>query len=541
MTTVVDEDVDLDLDFLLAEPVDEDAEEDEIQAQRLAAIETVFTESDSEFIADLVDKCWRFTVAFSDVEMYDYQEEFGRRIIESLLINDGEEITALFARQSGKTETAANVIAAMMVLLPRLAKLFPDPIHGIDLRKFRKGLMVGTFAPVESMAETLFGRIVSRLTADHATEILLDPEIDDEVKAGNRILRLKKCGSFVRMQTCNPRAKIESKTYHLMVIDEAQDADEHVITKSIGPMGASTNATRVMTGTPTTRKGYFYRIIQLNKNRQLAKRGARKNHFEFDWKHVARCNPDYKKYIRREVLRIGEDSDEFRLSYKIEWLLDRGMFVTASVMESLGDLSMDIVKSWHRSPLVAGLDPAKKTDSTVLTVCWVDWDNPDPFGYFDHRVLNWLELHGDDWEPQYFQICDFLANYSVMALAVDGQGVGDAVAERLGLLLPHIDVQAIPSTIPAQSERWKHLTQLIQREMVGWPAHAKARRLRKWKRFNQQMVDLEKEFKGPHLLAAAPNVAEAHDDYPDSLALACVLTKDYIAPEVEMANSPFFG
>lgn len=217
------------------------------------------------------------------------------------------------------------------------------------------------------------------------------------------------------------------------------------------------------------------------------------------------------------------------------------MFVTSQVMDELGDTSQEVVKAWHRTPVVVGVDPARKMDSTVVTVVWVDWDRPDEFGYFDHRVLNWLELQGDDWEDQYFQIVNFLSNYDVLAVGVDANGVGDAVAQRLKLLLPRAEVHAVGSSQQEQSKRWKHLKALIDRRMVGWPAHAKTRRLRSWKRFYQQMTDLETKFQGPNFLAHAPEEAHAHDDYADSLAIACALTMDLTMPQVEMSSSPFYG
>src|SRR6185312_2937942 len=92
-----------------------------------------------------------------------YQQPFARRMFESVIIGDGATITALFARQTGKSETVANVIATCMIMLPILAKVFPDL-----LGKFSEGVWVGAFAPVDAQADTLFGRIVSRLTSDSA-------------------------------------------------------------------------------------------------------------------------------------------------------------------------------------------------------------------------------------------------------------------------------------------------------------------------------------------------------------------------------------
>jgi phage terminase large subunit-like protein len=179
-------------------------------------------------------------------------------------------------------------------------------------------------------------------------------------------------------------------------------------------------------------------------------------------------------------------------------------------------------------------------DSTVVTVVWVDWDRPDEFGYFDHRVLNWLELQGDDWEEQYFQIVNFLSNYDVLAVGVDANGVGDAVAQRLKLLLGRAEVVPLTSSPTEQSKRFKHLQALIQRQALSFPAHAKTRRLRVYKRFYQQMTDAEVQYKGANFMVAAPNETYAHDDFVDSLAIACSLTQELVMPEIEVSNSSFF-
>ena len=491
-----------------------------------------------EFVEKIVDRTLQFMEVLVGHSLHSYQMPLSRRIIESVIIGDGEEITGLAARQSGKSETIANTVATLMVLLPRLAVLYPDL-----LGKFKDGFWVGLFAPTEGQAETLYGRTVSRLTSERALEILGDPEIDDEtgrVPGVTKSIRLKKSGSTLTMMTANPRAKIESKSFHLVVVDECQEADDFVVIKSIAPMLAYYAGTFVKTGTPTTHKNNFYRAIQLNKRRQTS-RGARQNHFEWNWKDVAKVNDNYAKFIRKEMLRIGEDSDEFQMSFNCKWLLERGMFVTSTVMEEMGDTSQEIVRSWYRSPVVVGIDPARKTDSTVVTVVWVDWDRPDEFGYYDHRILNWLELQGDDWEDQYFQITNFLSNYDVLAVGVDANGVGDAVAQRLKILLPRAEVIALTSSPSEQSKRWKHLQALIQRRMIGFPAHAKTRRLRSYKRFVQQMSDAEMNFKGPNVIVAAPDEAHAHDDYVDSLAIACSLTADLTLPTVEVSENPFFA
>ena len=62
-------------------------------------------------------------------------------MIESVVIGDDQEITALFSRQSGKG--VANVVASLMVLLPRLAPsyremLAPEVAHLRDDAQYRE-------------------------------------------------------------------------------------------------------------------------------------------------------------------------------------------------------------------------------------------------------------------------------------------------------------------------------------------------------------------------------------------------------------------
>lgn len=96
--------------------------------------------SKNKQLEDLVEKILLYCQKQADTDLYEYQKEFGRRLIESLVTNDGDEISALFSRQSGKTETAATVIAGCMILLPILAKLMPEQFA---LEMYKKGVLIG--------------------------------------------------------------------------------------------------------------------------------------------------------------------------------------------------------------------------------------------------------------------------------------------------------------------------------------------------------------------------------------------------------------
>lgn len=497
----------------------------------------ILDDEDRHFVNNLVDKLMLVAEEISGRPIYPYQVPFVRRILESLVTNDGETITALFSRQSGKTEAVAISVVTAMIMLPRLAKVYPD-----WLDKYERGVSVGAFAPVDEQADNLFGRIVAMFKSDPVQDILSDPQIDDRLIDRGRVAWLRDCKSEVRKTTCHPRASIEGRTYHIILVDECQGADSMAINKSVSPMGAATNATMVYTGTPTYNKGVFYEQIRFNK-RNATKRGAKQNHFEVDWKIAAKYNPNYRKRTIKEMAKLGEDSDEFKLSYRVMWLLEKGMFTTSERLEELGDKSMQsVVHAHHATPVVVGIDPARKQDRTVVTVVFVDWNNPDPFGLYHHHVLNWLDLEGMDWETQYFKITEFLANYNVWRVGIDVGGLGDVVAQRLQVMMPNTEVIELGSANVDQSMRWKHLKQLMDHHQISWPDGSKVRRTKIWQRFRQEMEDLEINFKGPYVLAEAPKVKDAHDDYPDSLSMACILTalEEDSSDEVEVYDNIFY-
>lgn len=92
--------------------------------------------------SELVNRIYNFCEVYSGKVLYAYQTQFSKRIIRSVLENDGQEITALFSRQSGKTETVAVTVGGLMIILPQLANM---PMFADDnrLNMFKDGFWVG--------------------------------------------------------------------------------------------------------------------------------------------------------------------------------------------------------------------------------------------------------------------------------------------------------------------------------------------------------------------------------------------------------------
>ena len=482
------------------------------------------------------------------------------------LDGDGRFLLSSYA-VTHNTETVSCVITGLCVILPSLAQM-PELAKDERIGKFKDGFWVGIFAPSYELAGIMHARMSSRMSSESMQAVLSDPDIGIDLQAGRKVLRLPN-GSYVDANSAGPQAHIEGKTYHAIICEECQDISNYKILKSIHPMLASTNGTIIKIGTPNAQKGNFYDACERNRARSLSNMGL-PTHFQYDYEWPSRFNPRYRKYIEKEIERLGYDSDEFRMSYRLHWLLERGHFIPPEIFESCGITKRDKLRVKKKgeyvhfkrpdSPygndktsenMVASLDIGRANDSTVLTVAKVWWENPQMFAgedrYYAH-VVNWLELEGDDHESQYPQILDFLEKYNIGILIVDATGRGDPIYDRLNADLYDRGVRVLPFIF---SQRTKHegytvLYQELKEKRLTYPAGDHAKSQRKWQRFVKQMYDLQKEWRGKFMDVKAPTggkkggSGDGHDDYPDSLMLLCyAINRRMIAAEV--GANPFVG
>lgn len=160
------------------------------------------------------------------ITLYEYQLAPTFRIIYSMLVNDGAEITILYPRQSGKSEVVSIVSVVIGVLFPVLARIYPK-----ELFHFSKGVKMGLLAPQYDQVETVYGRCVDRLLSDPVQQFMSDPDIGD---ASTSKAKFKtKSGSTLTPQSAAKQSKVESKTYHIIFLDESQDLDTDKVRRCV--------------------------------------------------------------------------------------------------------------------------------------------------------------------------------------------------------------------------------------------------------------------------------------------------------------------
>lgn len=498
---------------------------------------------DAHFITG---KIMDFGKVLTGIPLYSYQEEIAYRIIYSVITFEGSVLTVLLSRQSGKSETMAFVIDTLTVLLPALAKIIPD------LEQFSNGFRVGLFAPQSDQVVTTYSRAMTRLTSANAEMVLSDPDLLVSLESEVR-LNLSN-GSFLAGQVASKQSKIESKTYDLIIIEEAQDTDDFLVTKSIEPMLTATGGTLVKVGTTGVTKNHFWYEIQANRNhdRKIPDKRLR-NHFEYAYKEIISARRhqfeiDHKKFhlnyeadILRKKERWGEDSQAFKLAYALVWDLESGMLISDKEFNTLLNRKLSFQEPSTGDYVVAGLDIGKAPAETVLTIAKV-WYTDDPFEKPYKQILAWVCLGGLDYEAQHHEILNYIVEYNISTIFADYTGVGKPVVDRLVYACgEYVNIEPYTFTAQSKSDMWYNFTSDIQTRRLIVPANRMVRGTIEFQKFEEQMKNCQKYFNGAYMVCEK---SEGYfDDMVDSCALMCLAANAQreAESELEVDDNPLFS
>lgn len=490
-------------------------------------------------------KIIEFGKVLTGVPLYSYQEEIAYRIVYSVITFEGAVLTVLLSRQSGKSETMAFVIDTLAVILPALAKIIPD------LEQFSSGFRIGLFAPQSDQVVTTYSRAMTRMDTANAEMILSDPDINVYMQSEAR-LQLSN-GSFLAGQVASKQSKIESKTYDLVIIEEAQDVDDFICSKSIEPMISATSGTILKVGTTGMTKNHFwYEIVN---NRNLDRKVVDKrlvNHFEYDYKKIilarrVQYEVDHKKFhlnyeadIMRKRERWGEDSQAFKLAFALVWDLESGMLITDKEFNNILNRKKGFAVCQNQDYVVAGLDIGKSPAETVLTIAKV-YKGEDLFEKPYKEILAWVCLGGLDYESQHHALLDYILEYNISTIFADYTGVGKPVVDRLIYACgEYVNIEPYTFTAQSKSDMWYNFTSDITTKRLIVPANKAVRSTMEFQKFEEQMKNCQKYYNGSYLVCEkSPGY---FDDMVDSTALMCLAAnqEQESGYEIEVMDNPLF-
>jgi len=455
-----------------------------------------------------------FVKETTGLDIFNYQRKFSDKIIQIVFENTGETVVTEWTRQSGKTTVVVWTVAFLLLYYNRLAQEF-------DIRTTPQ-FNVGFFAPQQQQAQSAFNMLRDFLKKcdSKGYDFILDTFNGNEIRMGSD--RYPPC--TVYCMTASPTSNQESKTLNLIIMDEGQAVEDKVFDKAISPMGASTNAPEVWIGVGGYRKCRFLEHIE---------KLPLTNKFIFPYDLVLKerqelfdktgdvIHLNYHKHIEKRKREIGEDSDEFKTQYMLQWILERGQFITYELLMALeADYIIDHEYKGIQ-PVYAGIDWGKASDSTVMTV-------------INHlsEVVEWYEWNGDDYASQIEEISYLIQNKytSMETVHCDSTGNQDMAVDMLKAKFrgTRTKVVGVHFSSKSKDEMYKNLHRLMSNKYVGGHLIQEAvfkfpvKNSRHKEKFIKQMLDLTKEIKQNLWKCQHPDGPGYHDDYPDSCALACM-------------------
>lgn len=447
-----------------------------------------------------------------NLTFYPYQERISDEILKALLENlritagateedvkklQQVEIAIELSRQAGKTYAVGHTCEFILTFLP---VMFGRPIR------------IGIFAAQIDQAKISYGIMRNSLRKVKATLMEVSTEQELYIKEEENAKKLvMPDGSSAAVAPINLVSQIEGLTLDLIIIDEAQVAKDKIVKHSIWPMGKVTNAPRVYIGKAGTQINHFYRLSQRNDTIKVYFDDVVKQRKEIyditqDPVHLI-----YEQSVRSDIAEQGIDADEIQREYFGKWQIGTGQFTTQEELDRLYE-ERNLSMPYKKNPCYIGIDTAKHPDSTVVTVITVEDGNK--------RVINWLELRGENYQDQFDIMKDYLNNFNVVAIAIDSTGQGDFMPDMFEKNSNWRDENSglyrIKFSAVSKDMMYKNLKQSIKELLTTLPNRDKKYR----ERFRQQMLDLQQEWKGQLLSVKHPDDPNAHDDFPDSWALA---------------------
>lgn len=450
---------------------------------------------------------------YHDVTFYPYQEKISDAILEALIQNlrltasaTEQDIKKLklveqpveISRQAGKTTDVVLTVEFIMIYFTKV---------------FKRRINIGIFAPQHEQAKTDFDRLKEALNRSRELVVVQSDEDKEFQEQSNSKTLVLPNGSSCYIFPVTKTSKPESKTLDLIIFEESQDLEDRIIKEQIWPMGASTNAPRIYIGTAGTRICYFRKLgsssnaIKLYFDEIVAQR---RQVYEQtgEAKHLI-----YEQSIKQEIEKHGLESDEIQRPYFGKWLIGSGQFVTEQEIKAL-ETDRGITRQYKDGECFAGIDTAKHPDSTVVTILRYNKD------IGKKEVINWMELRGENYQSQFDVIKFFLSNYNIVAIAVDSTGQGDFMPDMFQAHTEWQDENSglyrIKFSAPTKDIMYKNLKVSIKELLTTLPNLS----TKQGEKFKQQMLDLQQEYKGQLLSVHHPDDPNAHDDYPDSWALA---------------------
>lgn len=374
-----------------------------------------------------------------------YQLPLAQALADSIVQGRGLEFAAVFARQSGKDETLAQLLAWL---------LLRQQVQG--------GSVVVALPSYRPQGLISRDRLAARLDT---------PLTRRALQVRDNVVRLGR--AEVRFLSAAPGANSRGNTASLLLVaNEAQDIEPDVWDAVFAPMAAASNATTLMLGTVWSSDTLLARQLRLLRAQERTDPLGRQRVFQVAWQRVAQELPAYGDYVRRQMALLGERHPFIRTEYELEELDGGGFLFPAERRELLA--SPPAGATADASPLIAfTLDvageeeadatqqrqPNRRRDATALAIWQItlapvladEGARADAAQEVEavqasggardgglrahYRLLGWRAWTGVRHALLHAQLVALARQYRPQRIVVDATGVGTGLASFLGATL----------------------------------------------------------------------------------------------------------
>lgn len=435
---------------------------------------------------------------------------------EDAICRENTESFQEIARQSGKTTAVVESVAYLMGVL--------DLVLG-------RPVGVGFFAPRYEQAKTDWDRVKDIMPEIAVLFGLKTVEDNAHTMRYRRPLYARRSGRFLRWENASvmyamslgESTKLESKTLDIAIVEEAHEISDKKFKKEVRPMLTATNGIACFIGVAGYQMCDFKRGVEESGRTLIFPVDkvieSRREAFEETGDHQ---HLEYEKFYKKTLEKVGNViTDEIKTQYLLEWVTERGNFVTRKQLESCRKRFFCV----ETPDVMVGIDWGKHTDPTVVTVS-------TELG----QRLRSKEYLGTDYVLQVPLIIKWLQEefadkgWNIRKIIYDSTGGGDVVGETLKEK-SRWSVEPFVFSQISKANLYQTFGNLIAlgAAIASDPSLDKGqRRFEYWEydemvgKFEYEMCDLVKEYKGDKQLLSVhhPDESGAHDDYPDSAAMS---------------------
>lgn len=447
---------------------------------------------------ELIAQCRVDPVIFAQVFCKFYPHNYQAKILR----DHAQNIAIRMGRQMGKT--AATAIKALWFAYTR-----PTAVSD------NQDITTVIIAPSQRQSKIMYNQIRAYIHANPLLERSVVKSTLEKIELDN--------GSVIHNFPVGDSAeKVRGFSIDLLIVDEAAYIKERIYTALL-PSLASTNGKLILIGTPAMRSGMFYHAFYPNNEKEIDIEFST-HHYPYSYAtSVVKYGPDglplsnsdgtpftqlSEKWLRYQESTMPPGA--FAQEYEARFVDDSlGYFNRADILGNIEDYPIEF-RSDNESVYSMGVDFAKYHDSYVAIVV-----KKQPDGMM--RVVYMMEHKKREYSETVPKTIEIAKRFGCKYVFCDSTGVGEPNVEVIkNELKGYAKVEGVNlSSLQKQNDMYANVARLFGEGLLKVPISAKSL-IRQLSMVMRSLTPTGR----PKIEAAEGH----HDDYPDALALACMIS-----------------